>query len=414
MTHLLFWLIIAFVAGGYLLNLILNYLNLSNHSDHLPERLKDFYDEEKYQRSQQYDRAKTKLSLLTSTVGTILIILIIAFGGFAVLDEWARSISQHFIWMPLLFFGIIYLASDLFGLPVALYDTFVIEEKYGFNRTSPKTFIIDKVKGYLLTILLGGGILALIIWFYHWAGGLFWLYALIAVSVISIFFAMFYTSLIVPLFNKLSPLTKADLREAIENYTAKVNFSLKNIFVIDGSKRSTKSNAYFSGLGPKKSIVLFDTLTEKHTNEELVAVLAHEVGHYKKKHIYKGIGLSVLQTGIMFYLLGFLVGQPALSAALGAEVHSFHMGLLAFGLLYAPVSLFTGMAMNAFSRKNEYEADAFAARTYDAAALQSALKKLSVENLSNLEPHPAYVFVHYSHPPVLSRLRALDAFRDSG
>ena len=309
--------------------------------------------------------------------------------------------------MPLAFFGVLFIASDLFGIPVSLYNNFVIEEKYGFNKMTLKTFVTDKLKGYALAILIGGVVFSLIIWFYQSTGKWFWLYGWITMTVISLFFAKFYTTLIVPIFNKLSPLPEGELKASIEEYCQKVNFPLKKLFIMDGSKRSAKANAYFSGMGKSKSIVLFDTLVDNHSVDELTAVIAHEVGHYKKKHIIQSMVLSTIHTGILFYLFGWLVGNPVLSQALGVGQPSFHIGLLAFSLLYSPISMLIGIAMNLFSRKNEYEADDFAKTTYAGQPLVDALKKLSKNNLSNLTPHPTYVFFNYSHPTLLQRLKAL-------
>lgn len=407
MDQVLFWMIIVFVSGGYLLSLILELLNIRNQRESLPEEMKEIYDEERYKKSQQYEKEKTRLSLITGTLTTIITLCLLIFGGFALLDSWVAGITVHPVWSALLFFGVLFIVSDLLGIPFGIYHTFVLEEKYGFNKTTWKIYLLDKLKGYILTVIVGGGILALIIKLYYWSGELFWLYGWIGITLFSLFITLFYTSILVPIFNKLKPLEAGELREAIESYSEKVGFSVKNIMVMDGSKRSTKSNAYFSGIGPRKTIVLFDTLIEKHTTEELVAVLAHEVGHYKKKHVLQGFIAGTLQTGIIFYLLGWLVGKPELAESLGVNAGSFHIGLLAFGLLYSPVSTVTGILMNMVSRKNEFEADKFAGTTFNSLALQSALKKLSSDNLSNLEPHPAYVFVNYSHPPVLQRLKAL-------
>ncbi|MFW6246036.1 MAG: M48 family metallopeptidase, partial [Tangfeifania sp.] len=301
-------------------------------------------------------------------------------------------------------------ASDILNLPFSIYDTFVIEEKYGFNKTTPKTFVFDKIKGWLLGAIIGGGLLALIIFIYQKTQDMFWIYAWLVVAVFSIFMSMFYSNLIVPLFNKQTPLEEGELRTAIENFAEKVGFKLDNIFVIDGSKRSAKANAYFTGLGPKKRIVLYDTLIDDMKTDELVAVLAHEIGHYKKNHIIQGLIISLVQTGIVLFIFSLLIDSPHLSRALGVEEPNFHIGLIAFGILYSPVSFVLGIFMNKLSRKNEYQADAFAAENYKPEALASALKKLSVKNLSNLTPHPKYVFFNYSHPPLLERLRYLKKF----
>lgn len=404
----LLYLILAFVVLGYAFSTWLEWLNLRHKSPTLPDRLRDIYDEEAYRKSQAYDRATTRLGLVTSTLGTVAIVALLLLGGFAWLDGLVQQYTTHFLWRPLMFFAVLGAASEVMGMPFSIYGTFVIEERYGFNRTTWRTFVTDRLKGYLLAAIIGGGLMALIIMIYHAVPQWFWLLGWVAVSGFSLFFAMFYTTLLVPLFNKLSPLPEGELRNAIEAFSRKVDFPLVNISVMDSSKRSTKSNAYFSGLGRKKSIVLFDTLLEKHSTDELVAVLAHEVGHYKKKHIRQGMAIGVLQTGIMFVLLGLLLPSPAVAAALGAAEPAFHINLIAFVLLFSPVSTLLGIGMNALSRKNEFEADAFAAKHFAASPMMEALKKLSRDNLSDLEPHPWYVWVHYSHPPVMERLGRLE------
>lgn len=307
----------------------------------------------------------------------------------------------------LLFFGIIALATSILSLPVDIYRTFVIEEKFGFNKTTPLLFVTDKLKGLTLGVVIGGGILALLTFLFGWLGNLFWLSALALISGVSIFFAMFYTDLLLPVFNKLTPLPDGELRTSIEEYAARVQFPLTNIMVMDGSKRSAKANAFFSGLGSKKNIVLYDNLVKDLNTEEITAVLAHEVGHYKKKHVLQSMALSIVQMGILFFVFGWLARFPLMAEVLGAQQNSFHLSLIAFSLLYAPISLLTGLLMNVFSRKNEYEADAYARETYRSSPLISALKKLSVNHLSNLQPYSAYVFLNYSHPTLLQRIRAM-------
>ncbi len=402
------YVILLIIILDYLFDRVMDYLNASRWSKTLPEELKGIYDEEKYRKAQEYSRVNRRLGTITSTLSFVFILLMLIFGGFGYLDDFVRQYASHDVWMALLFFGILGLASDILSTPFDLYGTFVIEERFGFNRTTPKTYVLDKLKGWMLALVLGGGLLAVFVWFYHTAGSLFWLYAWILFSAFSIFMMMFYSTLIVPIFNKQTPLEEGELRSAIEAFAEKAGFKLDNVFVIDGSKRSAKANAYFSGLGPKKRIVLFDTLIKEHTTEELVAVLAHEIGHYKKKHTTRGMLVSLVHTGIMLYLLGLFINRPELSGALGASEPSFHMGILAFGLLYSPVSLVLGILGNRLSRKYEYQADAFAAENYDPQPLMEALKKLSVNHLSNLRPHPAYVYVHYSHPPLLKRLEHLE------
>jgi len=412
MEQVLFYIIIAIIVLDFVFDRIMDYLNASRWSNKLPDELKGIYDEEKYRKSQNYSKEKMRFGILTSILSFIAILLILFFEGFAFLDEWLRQYTEHPILMALIFFGILGFLSDILGTPFDIYHTFVIEEKYGFNRITPKTYVTDKLKGYMLSLILGGGLLAVFVWFYDTAGSLFWLYAWIFITLFSIFMSMFYSTLIVPLFNKQTPLEEGELREAIEKFANKVGFKLKNIYVIDGSKRTKKANAYFSGLGAKKRIVLYDTLINEHTTEELVGVLAHEIGHYKKKHTLKSIIISTLHTGIMLYILSLFIDNPYLSGALGADTPSFHIGILAFGLLYSPISTLLGIAGNIISRHYEYEADRFAALNYDPKPLQDALKKLSVNHLSNLRPHPAYVYVHYSHPPLLKRLEKLESFKN--
>jgi len=337
----------------------------------------------------------------------VLILLMLFLKGFSFVDDLVRGYTVNIVLIALLFFGILMFVSDIINTPFAIYDTFVIEEKFGFNKTTPRTFILDKLKGWFLALIIGGGLLALVVWFYKVTTDMFWIYAWIAISLFVVFMSMFYSTLIVPLFNKQTPLEQGKLRDAIEKFSNKVGFKLDNIFVIDGSKRSTKANAYFSGIGSKKRIVLFDTLIKDLSINEIVAVLAHEIGHYKKKHILIGIIVSIIQSGITLYIFSLFVDNPQLSLVLGSDIPSFHLGLISFGILYSPISLVTGLIANVFSRKNEYTADSYTKENFKAEPLVKALKKLSSKNLSNLTPHPVYVFFHYSHPTLLQRVRAL-------
>ncbi|MCF8234347.1 MAG: M48 family metallopeptidase [Bacteroidales bacterium] len=413
MAEMLFYFIVAIIVFNFILELVLDYLNQKNWSDQLPAELKGFYNEDKYKKSQQYFRAKQRFSILTGSLSFIAMIVMLILGGFAWLDDFVRQYTSNPILMALLFFGILAFAADLLSTPFSAWYTFVVEERFGFNKTSVKTFVLDKLKGWLLGAIIGGGLLALIIWIWQSTGQWFWLVAWGAISLFMILMFMFYSNLIVPLFNKQRPLKEGELRNMIEKLAGQLDFGLKNIYVMDGSKRSTKANAYFTGMGPKKRIVLFDTLINNHTNEEIVAVLAHEIGHFKKKHTTLALILSMIQTGVMLYILSVFIDQPVLSKALGAEQSSFHMGVLAFGLLYSPLSLILGLISNYISRKNEYAADRFAGKNYRADKLRLALKKLSVDNLSNLQPHPCYVFFYYSHPPLLKRLAALRRLKKS-
>lgn len=404
-------LLICIVVISYVFERILDYLNLSRVDPQLPIEAKGIYEEDKYRKSQEYFRVNHRFSQLSSLLGISMMLLMLFFGGFGKLDIWLHEYTHNPIALALLFFGILGLGSDLLSLPFSIYKTFVIEEKFGFNRTTPKLFILDKLKGYLLSIIIGGALIAGLVKIYLFTGNYFWLLAWLVMTLVLVFVSMFYTSLLLPIFNKLSPLEEGELRSAIQDYCAKAGFNLSNIFVMDGSKRSSKANAFFSGLGKRKKIVLYDTLIKNHTTDELVAVLAHETGHYKLKHTRTGLLMGVLQTGIMLYILSLFLGNESLSVALGAESSGFHLELVAFGILYSPVSMLLGILGNLISRKHEYEADAFARKTFAAIPLINALKKLSSDNLSNLTPHPAYVFFHYSHPPLLSRLKALLAER---
>ncbi len=401
-------IILIIITADFLLDKILDWLNLSNLKSELPQQLKGFYDKDKYQKSIKYTKSNSWFSFTTSTFSFTLSFILIVTGFFGWLDGEVRQMVEGEIWISLIFFGIIFIASDIINIPFQIYGTFVLEEKYGFNKTTPKTFVLDKLKGYLLTIIIGGGILFILLKLINVFGENFWIYFWIVASVFVLLVNMFYTSLILPLFNKLTPLEEGELKQKIEDYSKKVNFPLKNVYVMDGSKRSNKSNAFFSGIGKKKKIVLFDTLINNHSNEELIAVLAHEVGHYKKKHIISNFAISIIQTGIVLFIASLMIFNPNLSYALGGGVNAIHLNLLAFGILFSPISHFIGLFTNVISRKNEYQADAYARETYNGNALQDALKKLSVDNLSNLTPHPAYVFFHYSHPTLLQRLDALN------
>ena len=407
MSQILFYIIVGLLLADFIFERFLEFLNSTRWSDQLPEEVKDIYDVQEYQKQQAYEKANFSFSMVSSSFSFALMFLMVIFAVFALVNSWALSVSVNPILTALVFFGVLMLAADLLTTPFSIYDIFVIEEKFGFNKTTPKTFILDKLKGYLLGTIIGGGLLALIIYIYQLTTNNFWIYAWFVITGFSVFMVLFYSNLIVPLFNKQTPLPEGELKSAIEAFSTKVGFKLDNIFVINGSKRSTKANAYFTGFGAKKRIVLYDTLINDMTTNELVAVLAHEIGHYKKHHVIWSLLLGTLQTGIVLFIFSLFVGSPELSAALGVETPSFHIGLIAFGILYSPISMLTGLAMNIFSRKNEYQADAFASEYFDGNELASALKKLSVKNLSNLLPHPAYVFFHYSHPTLLQRLQAL-------
>ena len=401
-------IILATLLFGFFLDIITNLYNLRALRSELPEEFSDVYDAEKYSRSQEYTRVRTRFGFLTGTMGLVITLIFWFSGGFNFLDQFIRSWHLHIIWTGLIYIGIILLARFIFGLPFSVYSTFVIEEKFGFNKTTPSVFITDILKGMLLAILLGGPLLAGLLYFFNTFGDTAWLYCWAATVLFTLFVQFIAPTWIMPLFNKFTPLEDGELRSAIESYTDKVHYPLRGLYVMDGSKRSAKSNAFFTGFGKNKRIALFDTLVNKHTVPELVAVLAHEIGHYKKKHIIKGMIISIVHMGVLFYLLSIFLSHKGLFDAFYMEQMGVYTGLIFFGMLYAPVEMILSILMQIFSRKNEYEADQFALETTgDAPSFISALKKLSADNLSNLTPHPLYVFLNYSHPPVLQRIRRL-------
>ncbi len=401
-------IIVVFLCADFWAERLMERLNRRAMSPHLPDRLRGIYDEQEYTRFLNYKRDTDRFGSFNSAVSFTVMLLFLLIGGFGwwnhIVEQWTQlPILQTLIFM----FGLSVI-SGLIDLPFDWYATFYIEEKYGFNQTTKRTFWLDLLKNSLLSAVLGGVLLAGVVWFYHYAGALFWLYAWIGITLFSLFFSLFYSQLIVPLFNKQVSLENGSLRDKIEAFAQQVGFKLTDIYVIDGSRRSTKANAYFTGFGPKKRIVLYDTLLEELTEEEIVAVLAHEVGHYKKKHTIQFMVASIFQMGVMLWLFSLFVHESALSQALGGETACFQLGLIAFTLLYTPISLVLGLFMNNWSRKNEYEADAFATQKGQGEFLISGLKKISVKALSNLTPHPIYEWVYYSHPSLLRRIKAIE------
>ena len=400
----LFYILIGIIVVKFLFDTYVDSLNSKHFGDPIPKELDDVYNKKEYLKSQDYKKVNHKFSLISSTVSIVTTLLFFILDGFAFVDNIARSFTTNTILVALLFFGIIIFASDLVTLPFSYYKTFVIEENFGFNKTSKKTFVFDKIKGWLMMIFVGGGLLALVVWFYQLTNTNFWLYAWALISFFTLNMNLFYSKLIVPLFNEQTPLEEGDLKTAIESFATKIGFKLTNIFVIDGSKRSTKANAYFSGFGSQKRITLYDTLINDLEINEIVAVLAHEVGHYKRKHIVYNLLLSVILTGIILYGFSLLVGNETVSQALGVTTASFHIGLIVFAILYSPISEITSLFMNTISRKFEYQADNYAKENFEAEDLISSLKKLSKNSLSNLTPHHLYVKIHYSHPTLLQRI----------
>jgi len=408
-AQIILYIIVAIAAVSYVFDQLLDYINLKALRTDIPDEVASFYDRQRYVRSLEYHRDLTRFSFISSGFMFLISMFMLLSGGFGWLDDLLRQYIQNDILLALVFFGVLMLASEILTLPFQLYSTFVIEEKYGFNKTTYATFFTDKLKGYGLAFVIGAPLLALLIYLIQSIGPTFWVWFAILASGFILFMNMFYTSLILPLFNKLTPLQDGELKSSIQEFAKKVDFPLNNIFVFDGSKRSSKANAFFSGIGRKKKIVLYDTLIEKHSADELVAVLAHEVGHFKKKHIIRGLILSVLQVFFTLFVLSLMVYNTNLSLALGGGQQSIHLNLIAFSILFAPISGITGLFMSMYSRKNEYEADRYARETFSGSALAVALKKLSVDSLSNLYPHPLYVFFHYSHPPLLKRLAAINS-----
>ena len=402
-----FWLIIAFIIIEFVIERWVSKLNAGWFGKPIPDVLSGVFDADKYAKQQSYSLTNYRFGVLTASFSVVVSLVALFFGLYGWLDTYLRVWIAQEVWLCLAFFGVIMLVNTILDIPFDYYRTFVIEEKFGFNKATKGVFWGDQAKNLLLSAVMGGVLLGLITAVYVACPTYFWLLAWLLISAFSLFMTMFYSEWIVPMFNKQTPLEAGELRDAIEQFAQKAGFELTNIYVIDGSKRSTKANAYFSGLGAKKRIVLYDTLIKELTTQEIVAVLAHEIGHYKHKHTRSMIVVSLLSNLLMFALLGFFVASPQLSAAMGGEQPSFHLGVMAFGILYSPVSTMLGLIINALSRKNEYQADAYAASYGLGEDLIGALKKLSATSLSNLQPHPAFVFVHYSHPTLLQRILAI-------
>ena len=405
--QILFNILIAIIILNFFKDSILDYLNSKYFDNEIPDIISDIYDKEKYLKSQEYKKTQYKFNRISSIYSLLILLLFFYFDGFLILDNYCRSLFDSELIISLSFFGIIYFGNDLLSIPFSIYHTFIIEEKFGFNKTTKKTYIIDKLKSWLLTILFGGGILSFIIFQFESIGQNFWIVAWIFISVLTLLINGLYAQIIVPLFNKQTKLEDGELKSEIEKYSKKVGFNLSNIFVIDGSKRSTKANAYFSGFGKQKRVTLYDTLINKLTKNQIVAVIAHEIGHYKKNHIIFNFLFSIIQSGIMLYILSLLIYMPIFSEALNIENHSFHIALITFSILYTPISEMSSLIFNLFSRKFEYEADEYADKTFDGKYLIEALKVLTKDSLSNLTPHPKYVWWHYSHPTLLERINQL-------
>ena len=406
-SQILLNILIVIIILNFFKDSILDYLNSKYFDNEIPDIISDIYDKEKYLKSQEYKKTQYKFNRISSIYSLLILLLFFYFDGFLILDNYCRLLFDSELIISLSFFGIIYFGNDLLSIPFSIYHTFIIEEKFGFNKTTKKTYIIDKLKSWLLIILFGGGILSFIIFQFESIGQNFWIVAWIFISVLTLLINGLYAQIIVPLFNKQTKLEDGELKSEIEKYSKKVGFNLSNIFVIDGSKRSTKANAYFSGFGKQKRVTLYDTLINKLTKNQIVAVIAHEIGHYKKNHIIFNLLFSIIQSGIMLYILSLLIYMPIFSEAINIENHSFHIALITFSILYTPISEISSLIFNLFSRKFEYEADEYADKTFDGKYLIEALKVLTKDSLSNLTPHPKYVWWHYSHPTLLERINQL-------
>jgi STE24 endopeptidase len=404
MYNAYFYIVIIIFVLNFVWEQFMSYLDRIRMNPYIPKELDGIYNPEEYERQQAYQQTNSRFSLISGGFSFSVVLVVLLFGLFGWLDNMLREYTVHFLLLPLLFLGILFIAGQVIDLPFDWYVVFRIEERFGFNKLTHKLFISDFIKQILLSVIVGGILLSAVLYIYHYTGKWFWLWAWLVVSGFSLLMTFFYSEWIVPLFNKQTPLEEGKLRTAIESFAQKAGFGLKNIYVMDGSKRSTKANAYFTGIGRKKRVVLFDTLIKELEAEEIVAVLAHEIGHYKNKHVYQSMFISVLTMGIAFYILSLFLNNLQLAEALGGKISSFHLGLIGFTLLATPISQILGLAMNHLSRKNEYEADRFAVQFGLGDALISGLKKISVKALCNLNPHPLVVFWYYSHPTLLQRI----------
>lgn len=401
-------IILGTLLGIFFIKLVADILNMKAAGAVLPVEFQDVYDQEAYEKSQNYLRHSTVFSLVAAAFELLILLVFWFAGGFNFLDSMVRGLDFSSLVTGILYIGILLFLQGLVSLPFSIYQTFVLEEKYGFNKTTPLTFVSDKLKGVLLGLLLGTPVLAGLLWFFENSGSLAWVWAWVAVAFFGFVLQYVAPTVIMPLFNKFTPLEDGELKSAIMGYAKSVDFPLSGIFVIDGSKRSSKANAFFTGFGKQKRIALFDTLIENHTVTELVAVLAHEIGHYKKKHIVIAMFLSIINMGIVFFLLSIFLNNRDLFDAFYMENLSVYASLLFFSLLYSPVEFVLSVVLQSLSRRHEFQADHYAVETYsEGSTLVEALKKLSRTNLSNLTPHPFYVFLNYSHPPVLQRIERI-------
>ena len=400
-------IILIAMAAEFVLNLLLNILNLVNSKKPVPEELNDIFDAEEYTKSQQYTRHKTLLELVTGGFMLMITWVFWLTGGFNYLDLLLRELTTQPILLGLIYCLTLLVASTLISLPFSIFATFVTEQKFGFNKTTVKTFVGDQIKSLMLTVILFGLLLSIVLVIFEYSSYA-WLVCWLAVTIFTISITFIAPAWIMPLFNKFTPLENSKLRTRIENYAANVNFKFKNIFIIDGSKRSSHSNAFFTGFGSTKRIALFDTLIKEHSDDEILAILGHEIGHYKLKHIHMSTFIGIITTGIIFFILSIVIKLDTLYEAFGMDYQSIYSGLIFFSFLYTTVQLLLSILGQYISRKNEHSADKWACTNgQDGEVLISALKKLSAHNLSNLTPHPAYVFFNYSHPPIKQRIELI-------
>lgn len=407
MAGILFWAVIAIVLAQFAWDVILTALNVKASRQPIPPLLSGLYDDAKYRRQQEYSSVRRKLGVIATSVGTLFVLAMFCFGGFSWMDSFSRSFSGSPVVVALIFFLIYHIITTVIDLPFGIWSTFVIEQRFGFNRTTPKLFALDQLKSFFLSIVLMGILLGVCVFIYMKMPEWFWLLAWGVMSVITLFLQYFYSQLIVPLFNKQTPLQPGELRTAIEEFARKADFRIKDIYVMDSSKRSTHANAYFTGFGHNKRVVLYDTLLKQIDTQEIVGVLAHEIGHNKRHHTLMSLALSLVTSLVMFYIFGLLIDSQPLAEAAGCSQASFHVNLVVFSMLYAPINILLDIVMNVISRRHERQADAFAKDYGYGPAVASALKKMAAESLSNLTPHPVVVFTEYSHPTLYERVKTL-------
>ncbi len=401
-------IIYFFLISHFIIDTISSYLNIKSIRYDIPEEFSGFYDDEKYLKSQQYLKVNTLFSFVSSTFNLVVLFILFEFLVFNTLDLWIRSLTSNTIYMGLLFYGVYVFFNMIIGLPFSVYKTFIIETKFGFNTTTITTYILDKLKSILLTALFGAPLLALVLWFFESSSSMAWLYIWVTVSLFQLLMLFLFPSFIMPLFNKFNPLENQSLKKLIVDFAKEVSFPVNDIFEMDGSKRSKKSNAFFAGFGKSRRVVFYDTLLNNHTEPELLGVFAHEVGHYKCKHLFKQIALSISTLGLILYLLNIFLNSTQIFLDFNIDNASIYLSLLFFSFLVSPLNFLLGIFSSILSRKFEFEADAYAVNTTgDKESMILALKKLSVDNLSNLTPHPMKVFLDYSHPPVLERIKAI-------